>query len=81
MAQHRKTNLLTGLLAGVAVGSAVWYLCSTDHGKETCHKIADSLKNFGDNLKEGATREAGNLADKASNLADNLKSKANSYTS
>lgn len=79
MTQHRNSKLIPALLAGLAVGTAIWFLFSTDQGKETRDSLVDSLKDIGDTLKERATNEVNNLASKAGKLADNVQSKVKEY--
>ncbi|MGV8878739.1 MAG: YtxH domain-containing protein [Sphingobacteriaceae bacterium] len=79
MTQHRNSKLIPALLAGLAVGTAIWFLFSTDQGRETRDSLVDSLKDIGDTLKERAANEVNNLASKAGKLADNVQSKVKEY--
>lgn len=63
--------LFTGLAAGVALG----LLFAPEKGEETRDKLADSLKNLGDSIKDKAAEEINNLSQFKSKVVDNIKSK------
>ena len=70
------TKLFSWVLAGLATGAAVWYLVSTEKGKEICDTFVDSAKDFGDSLKDKVKSSVKDASDYASSYADNLTSKA-----
>lgn len=79
MTQPRNSNLIPALLVGLAVGTAVWFLFSTDQGKETRDKLVDSLKDISDTIKDRTSNEVHNLTSKANKVAEHLQSKVKEY--
>ncbi len=63
--------LFTGLAAGVALG----ILFAPEKGSETRDKLADSLKDLGDSLKEKAAEELDNLSEFKNKVVNNIKTK------
>ena len=45
-----KKKLITGIVAGVAIGGVLGYLFATEKGAETRHKIAEETGNFFDEV-------------------------------
>lgn len=45
-----KKKLITGIVAGVAIGGILGYLFATEKGAETRKKIADNTTNFFDEV-------------------------------
>ncbi|BAU52221.1 YtxH domain-containing protein [Mucilaginibacter gotjawali] len=71
------TKVLAALLVGLAAGAALGILFAPDKGNETRDKLAESLKNLGDSIKETASKEIDNLLDLKNKVVDNIKTKIN----
>jgi gas vesicle protein len=71
------TKVIAALLVGLAAGAALGILFAPDKGNETRDKLADSLKNLGDSIKETASKEIDNLLDLKNKVVDNIKTKIN----
>ncbi len=72
------SKVFVALLVGLAAGAALGILFAPDKGNETRDKLADSLKNLGDSIKETAATEINNLIGLKDKVVDNIKSKINS---
>ncbi|HWZ04519.1 MAG TPA: YtxH domain-containing protein [Mucilaginibacter sp.] len=71
------TKIVAALLVGLAAGAALGILFAPDKGNETRDKLAESLKNLGDSIKETASKEIDNLLDLKNKVVDNIKTKIN----
>jgi gas vesicle protein len=71
------TKVVVALLVGLAAGAALGILFAPDKGNETRDKLAESLKNLGESIKETASKEIDNLLAYKDKVVDNLKSKIN----
>jgi gas vesicle protein len=71
------TKVIAALLVGLAAGAALGILFAPEKGNETRDKLAESLKNLGDSLKETASKEIDNLLAYKDKVVDNIKSKIN----
>lgn len=69
------TKVVVALLAGLAAGAALGILFAPNKGDETRDKLAESLKNLGDSIKETAAAEIDNLVGFKDKIVDNIKSK------
>lgn len=69
------TKVVVALLAGLAAGAALGILFAPEKGDETRDKLAESLKNLGDSIKETAAAEIDNLVGLKDKIVDNVKSK------
>jgi gas vesicle protein len=67
------SKVFVALLVGLAAGAALGVLFAPDKGNETREKLAESLKNLGESIKETASAEIDNLM----GLKDKIKSKFN----
>jgi len=71
------TKVVVALLVGLAAGAALGILFAPDKGNETRDKLAESLKNLGESIKETASKEIDNLMAYKDKMVDNIKSKIN----
>jgi gas vesicle protein len=72
------TKVVVALLVGLAAGAALGILFAPDKGNETRDKLAESLKNLGESIKETASAEIENLLNLKNKVVGNIKSKINS---
>jgi len=72
------TKVVVALLAGLAAGAALGILFAPSKGDETRDKLAESLKNLGDSIKETAAAEIDSLVGFKDKIVDSIKSKVKS---
>lgn len=72
------SKVFVALLVGLAAGAALGVLFAPDKGNETRDKLAESLKNLGDSIKETASAEIENLMNLKDKVVGNIKSKISS---
>ena len=72
------TKVVVALLAGLAAGAALGILFAPSKGDETRDKLAESLKNLGDSIKETAAAEIDSLVGFKDKIVDRIKSKVKS---
>ena len=56
------SKVVVALLAGLAAGAALGLLFAPEKGSETRDKLGQSLKDFGDSIKDRAADEINNLS-------------------
>lgn len=66
---------IIALFAGLAAGVALGILLAPEKGLVTREKLADSLKDLTDSLKEKAAQELENLTELKNKVVDNIKTK------
>jgi gas vesicle protein len=69
-------KILTALLLGAAVGSALGVLFAPDKGSETRKKISGKATEFGDELKNRFTKakmSANDIKERVTNKVDDIK--------
>jgi gas vesicle protein len=71
------SKVVVALLVGLAAGAALGILFAPDKGNETRDKLAESLKNLGDSIKETAAAEIDNLMSFKDKVVGNIKTKIN----
>jgi gas vesicle protein len=71
------SKVFVALLVGLAAGAALGILFAPDKGNETRDKLAESLKNLGDSIKETASKEIDSLLSLKDKVVDNIKTKIN----
>lgn len=69
------SKVLVGLLAGLAAGAALGLLFAPEKGTETRDKLGQSLKDFGDTIKDRAADEINNLSAFKDKVVGSVKSK------
>ncbi|MCY1514446.1 YtxH-like protein [compost metagenome] len=69
------SKVVIALLAGLAAGAALGLLFAPDKGSETRDKLSQSLKDFGDSIKEKAANEINNLSSLKDKVVDSIKGK------
>jgi len=69
------SKVVIALLAGLAAGAALGLLFAPDKGSETRDRLSESLKDFGDAIKEKAANEIDNLSSLKDRVVDSIKGK------
>ena len=71
------SKVVVALLVGLAAGAALGILFAPEKGNETRDKLAESLKNLGESIKETASAEIENLLNLKDKVVGNIKTKIN----
>ena len=66
---------IAGIIIGVAAGTALGILLSSDKGKELKEKLVDSLKTVVDEIKSKVLDEIDSLSTRTSIIGENIKNK------
>ncbi len=69
------SKVVVALLAGLAAGAALGILFAPDKGVDTRDKLGQSLKDFGDSIKERAADEINNLGSLKDKVVNSIKGK------
>lgn len=69
------SKVVVALLAGLAAGAALGILFAPDKGTDTRDKLGQSLKDFGDSIKERAADEINNLSSLKDKVVNSIKGK------
>lgn len=69
------SKVVVALLAGLAAGAALGLLFAPEKGTDTRDKLGQSLKDFGDSIKERAADEINNLSSLKDKVVDSIKGK------
>lgn len=70
------SKVVVALLTGLAAGAALGILYAPDKGSDVREKLAESLNNLGESIKNRASDEIDNLSGYKEKVIDNIKSKA-----
>ena len=68
-----KGKLLTGVLAGAAVGAVLGILLAPDKGSETRKKIAKKGNDLSDSVKDGVNKFGETVSEKYKNIKGDAK--------
>lgn len=69
------SKVVVALLAGLAAGAALGILFAPDKGTDTRDKLGQSLKDFGDSIKERAADEINSLSGLKDKVVNSIKGK------
>ncbi|MDQ8006505.1 MAG: YtxH domain-containing protein [Pedobacter sp.] len=69
------SKVVVALLAGLAAGAALGILFAPDKGTDTRDKLGQSLKDFGDSIKDRAADEINNLSSLKDKVVNSIKGK------
>lgn len=69
------SKVVVALLAGLAAGAALGILFAPDKGTDTRDKLGQSLKDFGDSIKDRAADEINNLSGLKDKVVNSIKGK------
>lgn len=69
------SKVAIALLAGLAAGAALGLLFAPEKGSDTRDKLGQSLKDFGDSIKDRAADEINNLSSLKDKVVNSIKGK------
>ena len=76
------SKIIVALLAGLATGAVLGILFAPDKGSETRDKLNQSLKDFGDAIKDKAAENFSGIKDKVVNsIKSKFKNSEEEYSS
>lgn len=70
------SKVLIGLLAGLAAGAALGLLFAPDKGTDTRDRLAQSLKDLSDSIRDKAADEINNLSNLKDKVVSSVKNRA-----
>ncbi|TKC06086.1 YtxH domain-containing protein [Pedobacter frigoris] len=73
------SNILIGLLAGLAAGAALGLLIAPESGTETRDKLSRSLNDLGESIKDKAAAEIEKLASMKEDLVGKFTGQAEEF--
>ncbi len=74
------SKLTTAILAGAAIGGAIWYLTKTTQGKECLNAVLDTAKSYGDRMKSSLSDKAKDVENMSKKASDFMTEKASEAT-
>ena len=74
------SKLTTAILAGAAIGGAIWYLTKTNQGKECLNAVIDTAKNYNDKIKSAVSEKAKDVEKMSKKASDYMAEKASEAT-
>lgn len=69
------SKVLIGLLAGLAAGAALGLMFAPEKGTDTRDRLAQSLKDLSDSIRDKAADEINNLANLKDKVVSSVKNK------
>lgn len=77
MEDTKNAKIGLAVMAGLAVGAAVWYFMNTKNGKQHWETLVDVTKDFTDKLKNASLDSTKSIANHVANNASVFKDQIN----